>query len=300
MINIPFQEASGSLITVTEDATLLADLINTAQGTNVLPFPWGDSSANGIDIYPEGGDIHVFYDGNIPTSTLGVVIKDGGYAQLRSVDLTQLRLIVTADFAVSCRITIGKSFANEPTMFSSPTTSATVAINGLVPGTAANELGKQIDQVVPANAVGVAPLSERRDTLTTLSQAVGRFTSFLADSRGAIWGTLATLISGEDQTANVMKVEQQFVYTNITTATTTVVDNSSGLLSAIVINKPIAAANTTIYDNTAGSGTKIGTITLGATVLSDAGKTITYNVKYNTGLTIVTDQAVDLTIVTRP
>jgi len=40
--------------------------------------------------------------------------------------------------------------------------------------------------------------------------------------------TLRELIEGEDQTNHVMKVEQQFVYTNITSAATTTVKSGSG------------------------------------------------------------------------
>ena len=74
-------------------------------------------------------------------------------------------------------------------------------------------------------------------------------------------------------------------YTNIATNTTTVVKEGQGVLDAIVINTVGASANTiTVYDNTAGSGTKIATIdgTLAG------GTRIIYNVAFGTGLTVVT------------
>jgi hypothetical protein len=87
-------------------------------------------------------------------------------------------------------------------------------------------------------------------------------------------------------------------YTNITTATTTTVKSGSGTLVRIVNNKKVASGVITIYDNTAGSGTKIGTITSPATLL-DNHQVYDFQVGFQTGLTIVTSQAEDLTVVWR-
>jgi hypothetical protein len=70
-------------------------------------------------------------------------------------------------------------------------------------------------------------------------------------------------------------------YTNITTKTTTVVKTGPGVLKSIIINAPGTADTLTIYDNTAASGTKIGTITV------TAGYQYTYEAAFSTGLTIV-------------
>jgi len=98
--------------------------------------------------------------------------------------------------------------------------------------------------------------------------------------------SMGTLIAGEDLTNNVLKVEQRFSYTNVATTATTVIKASAGFLHAIVINTPLATGSLTIYDNTAGSGTKIATITLPAALVSGA-ITLTYNCAFGTGLTIV-------------
>jgi hypothetical protein len=110
--------------------------------------------------------------------------------------------------------------------------------------------------------------------------------------------SLGTLIEGEDQTNHVMKTEQQFVYTNITSATTTVVKSGAGFLHAVAINLAVAAGVITLYDNTAGSGTKIATITFPTPLLANQ-MLMVYNVKFTTGLTIVTSASTDLTISTR-
>jgi hypothetical protein len=85
-------------------------------------------------------------------------------------------------------------------------------------------------------------------------------------------------------------------YKNITTATTTAVKSGVGFLHALTINTYVASATITIYDNTAASGTKIGTITLPSTITADAPVTLTFDVGFATGLTIVTSGATDVTV----
>lgn len=80
-------------------------------------------------------------------------------------------------------------------------------------------------------------------------------------------------------------------YTNISTATTTVVKSGTGVLHSIVVNTTAAAA-ITVYDNTAGSGTKIATIAASPAI----GSTFQYDVAFATGLTIVTAGTSDITV----
>lgn len=89
-----------------------------------------------------------------------------------------------------------------------------------------------------------------------------------------------------------------WAYLNITDVSTTrVVKNSPGMLHAITINNPKTGTVITIYDNTAASGTKIGTITLPATLLGDGPSVALYDVACLTGLTITTGSgASDFTV----
>lgn len=87
-----------------------------------------------------------------------------------------------------------------------------------------------------------------------------------------------------------------FNKTNITLAapTTTVVETGSGILGAIVFNKPVATGVVTVYDNTAASGTVIATITVPA---NPQPFRLEYNIEFVTGLTIVTSVAAqDITV----
>jgi hypothetical protein len=114
---------------------------------------------------------------------------------------------------------------------------------------------------------------------------------------GGSTGDLKTLLSGEDQTANLIVVENRYNYININTNSTITIKNIPGFLHKVIINTKGTSANiATLYDNTVGSGTKIATID----TTSNIGD-IEYNIQFGTGLTIVlaTGTAADITIAYR-
>lgn len=84
-------------------------------------------------------------------------------------------------------------------------------------------------------------------------------------------------------------------YKNITAAATTVCKAGSGQLFVINLNNMAAGSVMTIFDNTAGSGTVIGTYTQGAAAQVSP-VTLFYDLKFNTGLTIVTTNTNDITV----
>jgi TRAP-type uncharacterized transport system fused permease subunit len=77
---------------------------------------------------------------------------------------------------------------------------------------------------------------------------------------------------------------------NITTATTTTLKSGRGNLGNIVVNTT-AAGTITVYDSTTGSGTKIATLKA-----SIAENTYIFGCRFQTGLTIVTAAASDITV----
>lgn len=107
---------------------------------------------------------------------------------------------------------------------------------------------------------------------------------------------ITALQTGDNAALNMKRVSGVYLFTNITTATTTVVKSGVGLLGKLIINKAVLSGVVTIYDNTAGSGTRIATITYGAALLSDPPLTAHYEVQFATGLTIVTSAATDITV----
>lgn len=84
-------------------------------------------------------------------------------------------------------------------------------------------------------------------------------------------------------------------FTNITTATTTAVKSGAGIIDRIIVNTAGAGSTLTLYDNTAASGTKIGTFTTAAQA------SLTINCAFATGLTAVTASgtAADITVIYR-
>lgn len=78
--------------------------------------------------------------------------------------------------------------------------------------------------------------------------------------------------------------------TYIATATTTTVKSGTGRLGKIILGETAAGA-ITIYDNTAGSGTIIAVLKA-----SIAEQTFDFDLKFTTGLTIVTAGNSKLTV----
>ena len=110
------------------------------------------------------------------------------------------------------------------------------------------------------------------------------------DANGNLRVTLATGVAGEDLTNGVLKTEQRFSYSYIAAGqATTTIKSGSGFLHAIVFWAAATATNvTTIYDNTAGSGTIIG---LPAATTATIPVCIPVNSSFGTGLTVVTGTA---------
>jgi hypothetical protein len=92
----------------------------------------------------------------------------------------------------------------------------------------------------------------------------------------------------EDNVAGRALIEQRCIYQNITAGapTTTAVKSGAGFLHAIVVNLPVAAGKVELFDNTAGSGTRIGTITIPTGPVAPV--TVFYDVAFTTGLTLIT------------
>jgi hypothetical protein len=93
--------------------------------------------------------------------------------------------------------------------------------------------------------------------------------------------------------ASAAAQERMFQYQNITSDTTTTLKSISGYLHTVCINTPAATGTITLYDNTAASGTKIGTITSYASTPG----CFTYDVAFWNGLTVATATAApDITV----
>lgn len=131
------------------------------------------------------------------------------------------------------------------------------------------------------------------------------------DINGNLQINQATLSAGENLTTNRLNVEPIYSFLNITTNTTTVVKSGAGTFAGFTVNNNgfTTAGTITIYDNTAGSGTKLGTWTIpvqppGTTLLATTffPPALMLNASFTTGLTIVTATtapACDITVLYR-
>lgn len=87
------------------------------------------------------------------------------------------------------------------------------------------------------------------------------------------------------------RMTPDYLYSNITAATTTVVKTGSGLLHAIVVGTASpSGATATIYDNTTASGASVSVVSV------TGSSNLIYDINLNTGLTIVTSATGNLTV----
>lgn len=114
----------------------------------------------------------------------------------------------------------------------------------------------------------------------------------MSDIVGNLNVNVNTYISGEDSPNDVLKVEQQMSYTNITTNTNTIIKTGVGYIKGFTINNTALLTVTnltiTVYDNSAASGTIIGTFTVPFGLTTALPFEIELCTKFNTGLTIAT------------
>lgn len=115
-----------------------------------------------------------------------------------------------------------------------------------------------------------------------------------------------SIASGQEQAVKMVDLgDGMYVYATMTVpapyvhiagAATTVVKSGAGVLRRIVVNKAIALSVITFYDNTAASGAVIAIVTQPIALLN-AQLSLQYELKFTTGLTVVTSAADDLTVV---
>lgn len=100
---------AGLNISVTNTATLLLSLLNTAAAASFVANadPW--QNLDGVDITPEDGNVRIsFHPGLTPTAAAGRLLTQGVTYYFRFKDLDNVRLISTTASAVKCSLSVGK------------------------------------------------------------------------------------------------------------------------------------------------------------------------------------------------
>jgi hypothetical protein len=85
-------------------------------------------------------------------------------------------------------------------------------------------------------------------------------------------------------------------YANLAGAGTTTVKSGAGRLVSLVVGTPAASGSIVVYDNTAGSGTKISSIVYPGTLLTSGPISCVYDAPFSTGLTVVVVGSIDATV----
>ena len=111
-------------------------------------------------------------------------------------------------------------------------------------------------------------------------------------------GDTPTIVGPDNPLAVYLAASEPLVAFNATPlvgTATYVIKVDAGFLKRLVFNKPIATGTVTMYDNTSAAGTPFAIITIPASPMP---VTLDYDIKFNTGLTIVVGTAAqDLTVV---
>lgn len=230
---------------------------------NVRDAAFGDAATNGVMMVSP-----VLYNGTTFDRVRGTI------ANGMQVDVTR----VTGTVTVAGAATPADGFANPTNAV--PTYSLTAGFNGTtwdrIRGSSARGLmiGQFTTAVTLADAFGNIP-----SIGTDFGGNVQVNLSYLYGFNGTTWDRLRLAGSG----TGVLRVEADYSFSNITTNTTTTIKSGAGALHTLIINTRGTASTATIYDNTAGSGTKIGTVD---TSLSTTA--FVYDATFGTGLTVVT------------
>lgn len=197
--------------------------------------------------------------------------------------LSQGSINVTAGTVIVTNGTIGAGTLN--------TLGTVGVVNNIVTGTIASDtiIGGTL-QNLASGTINSATVTGNLGTLSMLSAGTVTNVGTVVGLGGTVVGTSIgfPLISGEDQTNDVLKVENQMNGTYLQAAgTTTLKGTAAGLLHTINIGLPAVSDVITAYDSQAGtSGTIIAKITLPGTLLSQAPMFGLYDIKFTNGLAI--------------
>lgn len=99
-----------------------------------------------------------------------------------------------------------------------------------------------------------------KEFLLKIKDSTGTEKEASGDANGNLKVTLGTQLAGEDITNDVIKTEQRFTLSEISTAIGTLVKTGSGFIHLIQINNAGSAWEIDVYDGTSTSGTSIGKI----------------------------------------
>lgn len=148
------------------------------------------------------------------------------------------------------------------------------------------------------SGTAVTAVAFSQNPMSFTSSALGASTAVIGhtivDTAPTTAVTIASMPSTPVTVAATLTTQMAgWSFSNVVTNATTVVKSGAGVLHCVTVNGLGTTETATVYDNTAASGTKIGTVSVSA-----VGQTGCYDVAFATGLTVVTAGAVaaDITV----
>lgn len=181
---IKHQNAASSIITVTNTATGVYSLINTAGSVTDSTTWFGPKGANALLITPEDGDIRLGF-GFTPTDTEGMLLSSGVKYFIPGFDngLQDVKLIRTGGSNVAVSVEVCKALPGE--VGYAVAEQVTLESASITIGTVTGPYSE--DVATPATIAGHANMMERDDALSTLTPAAGDWASMRCSAEGALW-----------------------------------------------------------------------------------------------------------------
>jgi hypothetical protein len=316
-VNLPTIVQKANAVSTGSVASLAKAFTNSNTAGNSIVVVAGCGNGTAMTVADSAGNTYVqavnapnsttfeaaiFYTTNIAGGANTVTVTNAGTAASMAVEIYEISGLIAQSGAV-----LGQAVTNTGTGTSA--TAANIAAGvpnelafmGVAVGTAAQAVSAtsgtfwtldstQNSGGTPAGLFSFGALNQPIGSLKSVQPAATLAGSEPFAVAAATFRPVALGVSGSVAIAGSN-------YTNITSKTTTVVKTGPGVLKSIIINKAGSADTLTIYDNTAGSGTTIGTITVTASV----NFVFNYEAAFSTGLTIVSGgtTAGDYTVIWR-
>lgn len=237
-------------------------------------------------------------DGGTTWYSIGGARSDGLVAQTGYTSQTN------ATLQWACPVSGNDSFRVRSTAVASGTVNVRISVSSIVtiPSTSVVSGAGPAGATTIGNPVFVGAWNGAA-TFGILCDGNGRIITAGGSANGSAVVGAPNLTAGYDGTtvrtlltdASGRQVLAPFSKTNITTGTTTLVKSGAGILHAIVVGTPVASATIKFYDGLTAVNI-FSTMTLGSVITGIDPMSVTYDVAFTTGLTIVTSGATDITV----
>ncbi len=241
----------------------------------------------------------IFYATNIQAGANTVTVTNAGTAASMALEIYEVSGLIAQSMALLDQTSAANGTGTAATASNiTPASPNELAFAGVAIGTAAqtitpgsgwaNDSGQQ-NPTTPSGLFSFVSISQFLGSLAAVTPTA-TFTSepfaiAVASFRPVMLGVEGTVALGGYQ------------YTHMTTATTTQIKTGPGILHAICVNTLVGSATIEFDDQTSHAAPVMGILTLPSTITGVDPFQVHYDCTFNTGLSITTSGATDLTII---